>query len=317
MQVAIFGIGRSGTTSLYKLIQDWMTSVFGTDVDFVYEPFLWDRETFNKPYNDIHGNDWGELSSVSYAGVYHHLDIPLFIDEPSTIDDSHLRFIESLVTPSHGRSNVLMKAIRANGRYQLFSSTAPAMKSLFIIRNPIDVVNSAAGIFSFFGDDYHKSDEGRFFEQLATLYPADYQMLKPRSQVEKEACYWYFMNRYFLEQNHDSRAVYMICHEDFVVNRERVVHGIADHLGIAASDKVVSNSTKKVGPSVRKVNLSEHDFAALMPYMDHYTALLEQYFPQVSYDPQQTLAKYSGNFSAVADPDPFRGKTSSLYPSMS
>ena len=50
--VFIFGIGCSGTTMTYSLLQSLFTRLYGKNYYSTYEPFIWDREKFNRPYKE-------------------------------------------------------------------------------------------------------------------------------------------------------------------------------------------------------------------------------------------------------------------------
>ena len=51
----VMGVGRSGTTAVYSLVQRILEVQYPGETDYVYEPFLWDRDRFNKPYDQIKG----------------------------------------------------------------------------------------------------------------------------------------------------------------------------------------------------------------------------------------------------------------------
>lgn len=72
MNTVIVGTGRSGTTPLYFLTQEILLNTSHGNVDFVYEPFLWDRATFNKRFYDCQ-YDFQYMSSVSIEAIYSHM----------------------------------------------------------------------------------------------------------------------------------------------------------------------------------------------------------------------------------------------------
>ena len=87
MKICIFGVGRSGTTALYVLLQHIMLNTCKGPIDFVYEPFLRDKDTFNGKYHDVVENS-GYVDSLSFEGIFNHLSLPLFIDNPAVYRDN-------------------------------------------------------------------------------------------------------------------------------------------------------------------------------------------------------------------------------------
>ena len=63
-KIFIIGIGRSGTTAIYSILQRIIRIQLQKGVEFVYEPFLWDRSVFNKMYTDIN-DEFDNVSSLS------------------------------------------------------------------------------------------------------------------------------------------------------------------------------------------------------------------------------------------------------------
>ncbi|MFW5891039.1 MAG: hypothetical protein ACOCUI_02370, partial [bacterium] len=81
MKICIFGVGRSGTTASYNILQKIINDMYGDDIDFVYEPFLWDRDVFNDMYDRVN-NNFKYVNSLNQEGIYNHQKLPMFIDEP-------------------------------------------------------------------------------------------------------------------------------------------------------------------------------------------------------------------------------------------
>ena len=159
IKVAVLGVGRSGTTMIYKILQDILYYDTENRLDCVYEPFLWDRKTFDGPYEQV-TRSFENIDALSYEGIYNHKKLPLFIPEQYDLrgEPSAYAYIKDFSTPLQKGNSLLIKLIRANGRFSLLKQCAPDLKSIFIIRNPIDVINSVINLFSFYGDDFYSSD---------------------------------------------------------------------------------------------------------------------------------------------------------------
>ena len=80
MKVCILGSGRSGTTAIYTLLQEIMLKKHES-LDFVYEPFLWDKDTFNSKFEEVVDN-FKYTGSFSFEGIYNHLKLPMLIGDP-------------------------------------------------------------------------------------------------------------------------------------------------------------------------------------------------------------------------------------------
>ena len=66
MDVFVFGIGCSGTTMIYSLMQSIFSQLYGDSYFSSYEPFIWDKDKFNGPYEKVSGL-FGKTSSMSIA----------------------------------------------------------------------------------------------------------------------------------------------------------------------------------------------------------------------------------------------------------
>ena len=78
MKVCILGVARSGTTALYTLVQEIMIDNFSDKVDFVYEPFLWEKSCFNDRFEKVSRN-FDFMDSISSEGILNHLTLPMLI----------------------------------------------------------------------------------------------------------------------------------------------------------------------------------------------------------------------------------------------
>ena len=132
MRVCVLGVGRSGTTWLYVLLQELMGNALDSGVDHVYEPFLWDRATFDGPYRSVSKN-FRSMDSVSIEAIYRHLRIPLFASV--TDDSADGEWLRGILTPNAPKEHLLIKMIRACGRLPLLHRNAPDARFVLIVRS--------------------------------------------------------------------------------------------------------------------------------------------------------------------------------------
>jgi hypothetical protein len=272
MKVCILGVGRSGTTALYSLLQEILIDQMGrNNIDFVYEPFLWDMQAFNGRYNDVITH-FTSMNSISIEGMYHHQELPMFIKNPTDFEENP--YLDKIFHKTS--ENTLIKFIRANGRFRLLSEICPAGKFIFIIRNPLDVINSVVIRFSLLGSEFHKDDWKRFAGEVNSLYgkgAIDEEKINP--QVEKEVVYWYYMNKFALESfEQTGNKPLIICYEDYVSRREFWVDKICDFIDLQRKDIYYEHSQKVAGSQTLKNNLSRLEIDMLARWMDKYKALL-------------------------------------------
>ena len=312
---ALLGIGRSGTTILYYILQEMFWDVGKGNVDFVYEPFLWDRDVFNIKLNTVK-YEFQDMASLSIEGIYTHLQLPLFVSNPDDyVENEYLR---RLFETSNSKEYLLLKMIRANGRYKLLKAICPELKTVFVVRNPLDVVNSAIAMFSFFGEDFHKSDWRRFATEVNRIYNANLEVEGGGGgggggggrRVEKYALYWYYMNRFAFDsfRNHTDQPL-IICFENFLSEKECHIKRICDYFGIEFKKRYLDPISKRVGPSYAKANITKAEFDLLKNYLDLYEELLGKVNIQPSFNKKSLYDKYSGGFLESRKPDILFGKT--------
>lgn len=290
MKVCILGVGRSGTTALYSLIQEILIDQIKGNIDFVYEPFLWDKEAFNGKYRDVIDN-FKYMNSVSIEGIYHHWKLPLFIIDPKTYKKN--QYLSDIFQKNKNSHSILIKFVRANGRFLLLKEICPDCKFIFIIRNPIDVINSAIVRFSFYGSEFHQDDFRRFVSEVNALYGDAIQEEKIGSQIEKEVLYWHYMNKFALDSYKKvENKPLIICHEDYISNRRLWLGRICDFLEIHRKESYYDLSQKKGGSSTNAINLTKSEFDLLTGYMPEYRELLENEGLGENLNDNEIMAKY-------------------------
>lgn len=248
-QMVILGVGRSGTTAIYSLLQTILKEQCPKAVDYVYEPYLWDRATFNKPYEAILAEDWQKCGSLSLEGMYHHKKTPILVDNVETVDTGAMCFAQSVLTPSDKTERVLCKMIRANGRLDLLRTVAPEARIVVIIRHPVDVINSSINFFSFFGDEFYASDYDRFIAEVKRSYgDLAFEGMSLSTREEREYAYWYFSNRFLVDrvaQNRDN--VFPIVYEDYLDRPAVVIQQLCEFLGLEFHGHYCDALERKVG----------------------------------------------------------------------
>lgn len=290
MKICILGVARSGTTALYSLVQEILPEQLGESVDFIYEPFLWEKDVFNDKYNEVTKN-FKYMDSVSIEGIYHHLKLPLFITAPGKFEENE--YLNRIFQKNSPHSSLLLKFVKANGRFLLLNRICPECKFIFITRNPIDVINSAIVRFSFFGGEFHRDDFKQFINEINALYGVEYEAEKIKTQVEKEVLYWYYMNKFALESfKKVNRKPLIICYEDYIANRKLWVDKICAFLELQKKEKYYDFSERQGGSNTKTINLNKSEFEVLKEYLEKYKELLgsEGMWDNMNYN--KLLAKY-------------------------
>ena len=290
MKVNIFGVARSGTTALYSLVQEIMLDNH-KKIDFIYEPFLWDKDVFNDRYaNKSHNFKY--MHSLSFEGIVNHLQLPLFIRETDEYVDNS--YISKLLEPANSRKNILTKFVRTNGRYNLIQKACPECKSIIVIRNPVDTINSVVNSFSFYGGEFHRDDFSRFINEINELYTDNLNINVSQDMVEKEGLYWYYMTRFILEtiDSHHPEPL-VLCHEELMNSREETIIRICKYLGYEYNERYVKFNEKKQGLITEQYELPQKDLDVLTRYLYIYFQLLDKYKIEYKFNKKSILKKYS------------------------
>lgn len=290
MNVCILGCARSGTTALYSFLQHIMEEHYPQQVEYVYEPFLWDYHVFNGKYNEM-VNKFNFVDSLSFEGIYHHLQLPLFIDDPTPYQDND--YLCRLFYPGTAGKSLLFKFIRANGRYLLLNRISPETKFIFILRNPADTVNSIFRLFSFYGGELHRDDFSRFFKELNAIYKKRFSKENFKILAEKELLYWYYMNKFALEsfEKTDNKPL-ILCHEEKINDRGGFTRKICQFLEIPFNEGYLERSGLVVGYNTKRIDISKSEFDLFSQYLDMYRQLLTDHNVDYPVDKSRILDKY-------------------------
>jgi hypothetical protein len=288
MKVCVFGTARSGTTAIYNLLQNIFINIYGTDAEYVYEPFLWEASAFNGKYVEVQ-NNFKYMNSVSLEGMYNDLKLPFFIPNPGEYNNNE--YLRTMF--NRGAQNILLKFIRANGRFPLLQNICPECKFIFVIRNPIDVINSVIGTFSFYSNEFHQDTYGKFVVEVKKIFRKNYDIHPPKMAVHKEIIYWYYMNAFAMKSIKKTiEKPLLIGYEDYVENSEKNLVRICDYLNIDYDEKYLKIKENKVGPVTDNINLNMKEIGILKPYLNEYEKFLTTYNISNRLNVKLLLAKY-------------------------
>ena len=272
------GVGRSGTTAIYALLQQILEDYYPDDVDYVYEPFHWDRQTFNQKFGDV-TEEFTYAASISVEGIYHHKKMPILLGSEPIIEKGTTEWLERTLTPSNEKTHYLGKMIRASGRVSLIRKLAPKCKIIFITRNPVDVLNSSKQMFSFYGNEFYESDLERFSKDVKTVFGTDGQSGSSVSaDFEAEYAYWYYSNLAFLLYSEKVPAnIFTMAYEAYVENPDHVIQQVCDFIGVECKPEFNTFSRIKVG-QIKSANssLTQREYLFVQSKLPEYLHLLEK-----------------------------------------
>ncbi len=264
----VVGVGRSGTTAVYEALQDLAPR--RRSFNYFYEPYLWGPPTWGARFR-ASAKAFTTTDSISADGLRRHLATPLFDSEARERCADHKTFVERLFKSG---APTLAKVIRGCGRLKDYLELRPELKIVFVIRNPLDCVNSAMGNFSFFGDEFHPSDQPRFRSELAFLGRP-----QPDFTTEGEAAtaWWREMNAAALRAIEPHRErVFIAPHEAYIRDHALTLRLLAKFLAVKVKAKKATSLDRPVGQITRAVNLHAHDRDCIDPFQVDYFDLIER-----------------------------------------
>lgn len=275
----VTGIGRSGTTLIYQQLARLLL-LDGLKVNFRYEPYLWDIRT-----HAIQGNPFG-MEQLSNFGLYVHTETPLFLDAPT---DLHDRFLDSLFAapwdgdPARSPDACLTKVIRGSGRLRTYLARFPDLKIIACLRNPYDTINSSLGMFSFFGEEFHKSDRSRFKAAMIARGMAAEALPDGRNSVEWYAAWWQaFTAETLAVAAAYPDNVFAFCYEAFDADPGAMLQRLQDFVGVQ-NEGMLIGLKQPAGPRIKATSLTHHDIAKLRSGYEYYqTEVLAPVLGEVS-----------------------------------
>lgn len=274
----ILGTGRSGTTALYELLRHLLEFSHPGRTRYCYEPFLWDYRRLPAGADEMEQR-FGTTEYLSAEGIYHHKTLPLLSDSDTSLAEASKAFLRSL-THCEAEEHLLTKFIRANGRYPLLRKVAPDAKFLVIVRNPIDLVNSIAGMFSLYGEEFHSSDYQRFVAEVEARHPDEAARYPRDTEVQRQAFCWLFTNLHCLQAAASDDLALCIPYELYRHQRESTLALMSDFLELPLPDDVQAAARRSVGWVTSDAVITREEVEELGPYL---TAYREKLLPLMGY----------------------------------
>jgi len=290
MDVFVFGVGRSGTTMMYRLVQQAFLHKFGQHFQSTYEPFIWNRTLFDGIYENVLTH-FGKTASISIEGIYQHLALPLFFGATDEQQVSGNKFLDHFSVRRQSAHAHVAKLIRANGRMRLFRYLNPSAKFILMVRNPVDVINSVKYKFSFFGEDFYPSDYPRFCRELAgdiIMHPAN------ATWARKNAEYVYQMNRAALEFSANDERTLILEYDQYMGNRSCGAAAVCDFIGINCTQAILDAAMASKGPVTRSIALSGTEFSEALPYADLHQKMCKTFRVSTSFSVDKVASRYRG-----------------------
>jgi hypothetical protein len=322
MIINIFGVGSSGTSALFSTLQKIMKDQLVGPIKPFYEPFLRDPSFFQGEYAS-YSQQFPYTDSLSAEGIFNHTALPLLINCPKRyLNNSFLQAIYGLEpsvdagsppnVPSNKQASAdqhrLIKYIRGNGRYKLIETMLPEAKSVFIIRNPLDVANSVKNRFSFYGGEFHKDDEQRLIQEVNKQYQKNYSLDTFNNYIDSQLFYWYYMSKFALESFSESKnPPYIICYEEFFSDIEGNLPPLLDYLGLDAKDEYVNLFGQRVGPTTKKKQMHREELDVCKSYLSLYFELLKDHKVYFRFSEQDIIGNYSTSGKKISNKTPNYG----------
>lgn len=275
--VIIAGVGRSGTTAVFELLDGWFKAL-GRGGARLYEPYVWDSEPLFR--QGALNPDGFTTQAFSARGMLAHVETPLFLTEPEAAHDA---FVSRLMEGD--APDGVLKMIRGCGRLEAYSRLYPDAKIVGVVRNPFDSLNSAHLHFSLLGDEFHRSDKTRLGAEIKARFGDDVAL--PSKPDEKEhvwaAYWWLYMNRALAEHYAANPGRVMLLPYELLIDSEETARDrLAGFLDLdPAAAPVITKGRARTGVTSkanRVLSLEETDF------LESFQSWYEDYF----LDPLQT-----------------------------
>jgi len=265
MKILISGVGRSGTTFLYNYLQKYLLE-YEKSYNFVYEPYLWDYKKLNKNFSDIN-DEFLKVDTLSVDGIFWHKKTPIFCEKNyKNISEYPEEFLNL-------GENVLIKSVRSSGRLHNYLNIDENIKIIHIFRNPIDVINSVVDKFSFFGSNFYESDEKRFFQEIENNFDINVDR-KSLSDVQKNYNYWFYSNKFVVDNFSNSKNVYFLEYDVLFSSFETEIQKLFNFLNLDLKNiRLLVNEEKIIGPP-SSINSDKNDFDFLAKKLNEYDSLI-------------------------------------------
>lgn len=311
--VFVVGVGRSGTTLVYRTLQQIFSGLHGEDYASTYEPLIWNHELFDRPYEDC-APLFGKTASLSAEGIYLHQKIPLFIEQPEPIETYLWSPVIRHISALHGPGKPhLAKFIRMSGRLPLLRKLNARAKIVIVVRNPLDLVNSVKFKFSYFGDDFYSSDFARFCREREGKLLLDPEN---NSWAQRQAEYAYQMSCASLAFAASDKQTLVIDYDQLNAGEFSLAAKLCKFLGLETTEDAVVRSRQKRGPTTQSVQLQPSEFEQIKPYLSAYTRIDPDVVISNERLQRQIAMKYAAPFSGVALDESLEGLTTNRLRAM-
>jgi Glycosyl transferase family 2/Sulfotransferase family len=269
MRVLISGIGRSGTTMVYQQIGRMMREAFRAP-RYRYEPYLW-----NLNISYASESSW-EQADLSPFGMHAHQATPLFLSGAHPVHDEFLdRALgheARLPGDPESPDSWLVKIIRGNGRLESYLRRYADLKVVICLRNPIDTLNSSLGMFSFTGEEFHRSDAPRLLTEVGERLP--HIELPPAGKttiLATSAVWWRAFTEWAVRvaEAFPDRC-HLFVHDSLATNQQVEAERLAEFLGFSSAETFKSGIDGPAGLKTSKSYLLTSDIADLDPHLSYY-----------------------------------------------
>ncbi|MEM1432612.1 MAG: glycosyltransferase family 2 protein [Pseudomonadota bacterium] len=263
MPILISGVGRSGTTALFRSIGEGLLQKYPL-ARCKYEPYLWNIPEVERTAN-VTGQPF-RMGQVGQFNSYVHCHTPLFLSGRYELHD---RWLNSVFGPVGANErlapdNTMAKVIRGSGRLESALTRFDNLLVVVVTRNVVDTVNSSRSMFSFFGEEFHPSDRPRFIAEVNARNDAGIDPQKISSEVQWAALWW----RHFTDaaiavcEKYPDRTL-LVSYEDYVERRLYWSRRIFDFCGLDRSVIDEDRISQIVGPSTSRAYLSLNEVTAM------------------------------------------------------
>jgi len=259
LKILVAGVGRSGATILYGALQQLLQRQHAGS-RYVFEPFLWNPDVLDAPYDDrLFKDKFERPSSLHVDGIYAHCKTPLFLRDRHTIHDA---FVRNHVFET-GRTT-LVKESRANGRLESFIRLVDAIRIVVVVRNPLDTVNAMAGLRSFFGDEYYPSDKQRYLGEIESAFKVKSIKLDVDDEISWSRLWWRYMTQAAVETaERFPEHIFVLPYEMYMTDRRGSLAEVAAFLGLTSDGLTTADLHTPILPATADINLTRAHVARL------------------------------------------------------
>lgn len=234
MRVLILGSGRSGTKLVYRLVSTLIQADPQSGWRLIYEPLLWDERTWDTvDFAQVPGLYWSDPNAYRTEGLALHLALPLIVQERTDWSGVDVSYLRRIIEPK----KQITKFIRANGRYHFLRLIQTWDRVIFVIRNPISVINSIKGKhWSLLGQPYHQSDWSRLVQEVRALNEAWVEPFLPflttsePTSIIQETVFWACENLFFIHHFPDSDSFFLFDFDSYLSAPGVVLRDLAGFL---------------------------------------------------------------------------------------